>query len=147
MYKDKIDNIISKLKVIIEYIKNYKVIDDNDINKNNNNIEEQIIDYTIKEIKIKKRWNNLKGLWKTNINDFTENLINYNINKDKENINTTEIYKLIEKAREAIAISDKRLYKEIEIAIELEQQNEFLDKIIKIIHIILKIKDVQEDLK
>ena len=47
MYKDKINNIIYKLKVIIEYIKNYKVIDDNDINKNNNNIEEQIIDYTI----------------------------------------------------------------------------------------------------
>ena len=131
MYKDKINNIISKLKVIIEYIKNYKVIDDNDINKNNNNIEEQIIDYTIKEIKIKKRWNNLKEQWKTNINDFTENLINYNINKDKENINTTEVYKLIEKAREAIAVSDKRLYKEIEIAIELEEQNEFLDKIIK----------------
>ena len=129
-YKRKINNLILKLKLIIEYIKNYKIIDDNDINKNNNNLEDQIIDFTIKEIKIKNKWNNMKEIWKTDINNFTEKLINCNINKDKEDINTTEIYKLIEKARDAIAISNKNLYKEIEIAIELEEQNEFLDKII-----------------
>jgi len=46
---------------------------------------EHEIKQNITEEKInKKRWNNLKEKWKTNINNFIEKIINYIINKDKE---------------------------------------------------------------
>ena len=44
--KDKIIQKILKIKTSIEYINNYKDTDDNDINKMNNDINDQIIDYT-----------------------------------------------------------------------------------------------------
>ena len=67
----------------MEYIKEYKYFKDNDMNKNNENIEDQKIDYTIKEIKIKKRWETIKEEWKKDVEGFMEDCIKNSIRKRK----------------------------------------------------------------
>ena len=128
--KDKIIQKILKIKTAIEYIQNYQDNEESDINKNINDINEQIIIFTIKEIKTKKKWEEIKETWVETVNFFVDKLILANKNKEGENINTSEVYALIEKLRLAIANANKEQTKDLEIALEIEEQNEFIRKII-----------------
>ena len=126
--RNKIIEKILKIKTAIEYLKNYKDSDDNDINKNNTDLNEQLIIYTIKEIKIKKEWTELKEKWFESAKCFVDKLININNNKNEENLNTSDIYMLITKLRERIGTTIKEKVKELEIAIETDEQNEIIKK-------------------
>ena len=126
--RNKIIEKILKIKIAIEYLKNHNDNNDNDINKNNINLNELIIDYTIKEIKIKKEWTELKEQWIENIKDFVNKLISINNNKSEENIITSDIYILITKLRERIGSTKKEKVNELEIAIEIEEQNDVIKK-------------------
>ena len=114
--KDKITQKILKIKTSIEYINNYKDKDDNDINKMNNNINDQIIDYTIKEIKIKQKWVEIKEKWKESVEAFVDDLILTNKGKNQDELNTSSVYTLVNKLREKIASTKNEITKELEIA-------------------------------
>ena len=126
--RNKIIEKILKIKTAIEYLKNYKDSDDNDINKNNTDLNEQLIIYTIKEIKIKKEWTELKEKWFESAKCFVDKLLNINKNKNEENLNTSDIYMLITKLRKRIGTTIKEKVKELEIAIETDEQNEIIKK-------------------
>ena len=104
---------------------------ENDINKDNDNIEEQLVDYIIKEIKIKAKWTAIKEKCEPEAIKIAEELLRINKNKNYDNIETKLIYELIEKIREMVCNISKEKCKEAEIALELEEQNEFIQKIKK----------------
>ena len=114
-----------KIKTSIEYVNNYKDTVDNDIN-------EQIIDYTIKEIKIKQKWVEIKEKWKESVEAFVDDLILTNKGKNQDELNTSSVYNLVNKLREKIASTKNEITKEleiaIEIAIEIDDQNDILIK-------------------
>ena len=67
--------------------------------------------------------------WKPYSELFITNLIN---NKQKiEDIDTSEINKLVEKLREEVAKTNKETCSQLEIALELYEQEEFHKKIVK----------------
>ena len=116
---------IIKIKTAIEYAKRSKDDDINDITENIDNEDDQIINYIIKEILIKKEWNKIKSNWEESSKAFITQLINQKKNKNKEDINTTEIKKLINTLREKIGNTTKKICKNIEIALEMSEVEEF----------------------
>ena len=102
--KNKIIKKICKMKILSNFIiKNAKESYENNINRNNDNIEEQLIDYLLKEIKIKSRLNITKGKCEPEAIKITEELLRINKNKEQDEIITKSIYDLITKLRELIA--------------------------------------------
>ena len=98
----------------------------------NNDINDQIIDYTIKEIKIKQKWVEIKEKWKESVEAFVDDLILTNKGKNQDELNTSSVYNLVNKLREKIASTKNEITKEleiaIEIAIEIDDQNDILIK-------------------
>ena len=128
--KMKIVQKVNKIKSAIEFIKENKIAaPTNDITDCINNENIQLTNLIIKEIKINKMWKKIIDDWKPYSELFITNIIN---NKQKiEDIDTSEINKLVEKLREEVAKTNKETCSQLEIALELYEQEEFHKKIVK----------------
>ena len=97
--------------------------------ENVENEEDQLVNYIIKEIIIKKEWNNLKDVWKPYSKEFVNDIINQNKDKNAKDINTFERKKLINISRKKIENTTKNICKNVEIALEMCELEEFPLKI------------------
>ena len=97
--------------------------------ENVENEEDQLVNYIIKEIIIKKEWNNLKDVWKPYSKEFVNDIINQNKDKNAKDINTFERKKLINISRKKIKNTTKNICKNVEIALEMCELEEFPLKI------------------
>ena len=120
---------MNKIKTAIEYVKEKKEDEINDLIENIENEEDKLVNYIIKEIIIKKEWNKMKNIWKPYSEKFVTVLINQNKDKNEKDINTLEIKKLINILREKIENTTKIICKNVEIALEMSELEEFHLKI------------------
>ena len=118
---DKSKQIIEQILTIKEYIS----INDEEIEEEfkNENIEETLEKYIIKEIQINEKWKSLKNKIKEKAKNKIDQLINNNI------INLEELEKIILNLRKSLAQINIDKVKEIEIGVELDNLNNINEEI------------------
>ena len=114
--------IIEQIFAINEYIKSYN---DEEVEEDikNENIEEALEKYIIKEIKINEKWKLIKNKIKEEAKNKVDQIINNNI------INIGELERIIAELRKNLSLISREKIKEIEIGVELDNLNNINEEI------------------